>query len=196
MLQGLFVGYAQRAGGSWNGDLLIIDWQELEEITNPAEIHIKRMKASEVNVVMWPSSSKEDEKFRFPVALGNIKQNKVRRPRTRKSDRSESSKDEARGNPEPEEDSLHENDRWTIQKNATILHHYKPRQYLSTPDPEDSQIPIEFLDVGRRTETNLEDEHEAVIDDIWYGSNPQYLTAPWTGRTILFLRHPKAPKNM
>ena len=79
---------------------------------------------------------------------------------------------------------------------APPLHHYNPRQYLYTPDPKDLPIPIEFIDVGRRTETNLEDQSEAFIEDVWYASDPRYLTAPWTGRTIFPLRHLKPPKNM
>ena len=120
----------------------------------------------------------------------------MRRPRTRNSSSTTPGDHEARSDPEPAEDILHENDRWTVQKNAIILHHYKPRQYLDTPDPNDLPIPIEFIDVGRRTETNLEDQGEALIEDVWYASDPRYLTAPWTGRTIFPLRHLKPPKYM
>ena len=176
--------------------MLVIDWQEIEEVTNPAEISIKRFKATEVVPVMWPASSKQEKRFRFPVAVGDLKQDKVKRPRTKSSSSTSPAEPEARGDPELFQDTLHEKDKWTITRSAIILHHYKPRQYLYTPDPADLPIPIEFIDVGRRTETNLEDQEEALIEDIWYASDPRYLTAPWTGRTIFPLRHLKPPKNM
>ena len=64
------------------------------------------------------------------------------------------------------------------------------------PVPEDLPIPIEFIDLGRTTETNLEDRDEPVVNDIWYDSEPRYLLAPWTGKTVLFLRHLKHPPRM
>ena len=30
LLAGIFMGYDQRAGGGWSGDLLVVDWEELE----------------------------------------------------------------------------------------------------------------------------------------------------------------------
>ena len=44
----MFIGYDQKAGGSWSGDLLVVDWDELENAETAAEIHVKRIGAKEV----------------------------------------------------------------------------------------------------------------------------------------------------
>ncbi len=50
-LDGLFLGYAQTSGGGWNGDLLIIDAEELAEKDTIKSITIKRFKADEITPV-------------------------------------------------------------------------------------------------------------------------------------------------
>ena len=48
---GIFIGYVQHAGGGWTGDVRVIDWQEVEQAQRRTDIHIKRMKADEVELV-------------------------------------------------------------------------------------------------------------------------------------------------
>ena len=50
VLPGVFMGYHQKAGGSWSGDLLVCDLDEIGEADNPRDIYIKRFKANEVIV--------------------------------------------------------------------------------------------------------------------------------------------------
>ena len=50
MLSGIFLGYAQHAGGGWTGDLIISDWEQIENATTNSDIHTKRFKAEEVVV--------------------------------------------------------------------------------------------------------------------------------------------------
>ena len=47
VLPGLFLGYALYAGGSWKGDVLVADLQELETM-DASEIYSKRLNAKEV----------------------------------------------------------------------------------------------------------------------------------------------------
>ena len=60
VLAGIFLGYVQHSGGGWTGDLLIADWQQVELATCSADIHSKRFKAGEVEIV-WKS-----EDYFFP----------------------------------------------------------------------------------------------------------------------------------
>ena len=68
MLPGVFVGYAQNAGGGWTGDLLVADWDEIEKAQNHKNIHVKRFKAAEVQTLRLGDS------FRFPMRDGTLKQ--------------------------------------------------------------------------------------------------------------------------
>lgn len=66
--KGIFLGYSQQSGGTWNGDLLILDWGEMENAQTIAAIHIKRLKAKEVIPTM------RGELHNFPCADGKLRQ--------------------------------------------------------------------------------------------------------------------------
>ena len=66
VLPGLFLGYALYAGGTWNGDVLVADLEELETM-DASEIYSKRPNAKEVIF------HKEKGEFIFPIADGRIK---------------------------------------------------------------------------------------------------------------------------
>ena len=57
-----------KKGGGWSGDLNVLDWSEIEHANYFHEIHIKRFKASEMEV---PGGS---DKFTFPLAEGTLRQ--------------------------------------------------------------------------------------------------------------------------
>ena len=63
-LPGLFVGYIQRAGGGWSGDLEVVDWENLDKAKTFAEGYPRRIRAPEVKVI-----GAEDGKFHFPLIL-------------------------------------------------------------------------------------------------------------------------------
>ena len=67
MMAGIFLGYAQHTGGGWTGDLLIADWQQVENAIRDTQIHLKRFKAGEVDVVQRYGD------FCFPVAEGDLR---------------------------------------------------------------------------------------------------------------------------
>ena len=68
VLSGLFIGYYQQPGGLWGGDLLVVDWQELDRAERVAEIPIRRIKAKEVFPQLY------NGKYRFPLAEGALRQ--------------------------------------------------------------------------------------------------------------------------
>ena len=72
-LSGLFIGYKQRAGGSWSGDVLVIDWEEIDTADSAREVHVKTVAAKEI-ITTTP--------FRFPLSEGICRQ-----PSTRSSQR-------------------------------------------------------------------------------------------------------------
>ena len=65
VLPGIFLGYALYARGVWNGDILVADIEELEEM-DASELHARRLNAKEVLMPM------KSEKFVFPVADGTV----------------------------------------------------------------------------------------------------------------------------
>ena len=69
MLPGIFIGYSQHAGGGWNGDLLVLDWEQMAKAERVCDVQIKRFKAAEVDVIVFPDGS-----FRFPLAEGALSQ--------------------------------------------------------------------------------------------------------------------------
>ena len=80
VLSGIFMGYSQQAGGTWSGDLLIADWEELEKADHVSEITMKRFKAKEVHSVKLVD-------FVFPVSAGRMKQPSQRTSRPEQSRR-------------------------------------------------------------------------------------------------------------
>ena len=72
-LSGMLVGYSQQAGGTWSGDLLIADWDELERAETAGVIRVVRVAAQEVIAA---------EPFRYPLADGTCRQHRARRHRS------------------------------------------------------------------------------------------------------------------
>ena len=74
------MGYAQQAGGGRSGDLLVVDWAELEQPDTLSDVAIRRFKAKEVPPVKLLD-------FVFPVAAGRLKQTTARTSKPPKSRR-------------------------------------------------------------------------------------------------------------
>ena len=86
-------------------------------------------------------------------------------------------------------------DSWLISDHSVIRIHKIPRYDLYRPDEATFPVPVHYVDVLRRTETDLPDESEAKIDDFWTDAGTRSLSDPWTGRTIFTLRKPPPPKG-
>ena len=66
VISGIFMGYDQRAGGSWSGDLLIADWHAIATAKRAGEVHIQTIRAKEV----FPTHMDTPSRFRFPLVTG------------------------------------------------------------------------------------------------------------------------------
>ena len=219
-LQGIFIGYDQRAGGDWSGDYLVVDWQELEQADNARDVHVKRVK--EINKLTLKG------KFRFPLAEGALTQPAPGETHLRKrtqrlswaqdrapidddqvSDADEhfsENHDEPTGSP-PRDRGHFLPDKWRITKDLLIIHHNQPRTKLFQPTEENCPIPLKYIDVMRTTETNLEDKSLSKIEDFWgsadTASSPKRggkpcnaeLSEPWTGKTTFELLRPLPPSG-
>ena len=58
------MGYDQQAGGGWSGNLLLADWDTIENASNVSGVYILKFKSKEV----FPVQSQG--KFRFPLDEG------------------------------------------------------------------------------------------------------------------------------
>jgi hypothetical protein len=67
-LAGVFLGYEQHAGGGWSGDLLIADWEEIENAENASEIYPKRFKGNHCHLpggeILFPFSGGQPQAAR------------------------------------------------------------------------------------------------------------------------------------
>ena len=72
LLPGIFLGYDIQSGGGWSGDLIVADWDEIQEAESFSEIYPKRFKAPEVHPTLKETSDKES--YKFLLAEGNLRQ--------------------------------------------------------------------------------------------------------------------------
>ena len=163
VLPGLFLGYALYAGGIWNGDILVADFEELETM-DASEIYSKRLNGKEV---IFP---KENGKFIFPVADGRIKftgGDQELRTSTLIPEHPSGGEGhvdflgESEGSLPPPHDSFPDageaiNDFWSMSGNFIYRHHVEPRVKLYSPREESFPIPLKYMDVSRTTHTNLD----------------------------------------
>ena len=84
-------------------------------------------------------------------------------------------------------------DFWSISGDALIRFHRKPRRKLFVPDEKDVPIPLSYIDVRRRTETDLESLSERTIQDYWNVDGPTPMSSEWTGKTVFYIRRPRLP---
>ena len=68
VLSGVFLGYEQQEGGGWNGDLAALDWEQIDNVERFSDVHTKRFKAAEIDVVRVGTD------LRFPLAEGILRQ--------------------------------------------------------------------------------------------------------------------------
>ena len=185
MLPGIFLGYVQQSGGGWSGDLRVLDQEQIENALDISEIHERRLKAAEVEVLM------DGENFRFPLADGSLKQPdvpvRIARPRRMNLQRivDESAvdlfyddDDDNNENPlpghandgdisagrdaeleSPSQSAGGENaeqDFWSMSGDLITRWHRTPRLKMYVPDENTFPIPLKYIDVVRTTITDLE----------------------------------------
>jgi len=206
VLDGIFMGYKINAGGGWSKQLKVADWEDIERNEHQSTVLINEIHYQEVIIVRNAGGQEDD--YTFPVkndtlvpASGDlIKRGRPRKiPKTEEQEKQEadvsgqtpsnvleepSARDLTVKHEEPVFDESR--DSWTVTNDVLIRHHKSPRMKLFEPKEDDTPIPIKFLDVMRRTHTNLEDKSESTIEDCWNEEDSigRELSAPWTGKTI------------
>ena len=195
VLDGIFIGYHQMSGGNWNGDLYVIDQEELANASSAAEVTVKRFKASEVHV------EKVEGNFYFPVASGECVQphaddhmREVQERKRARKEKAEQAKAEAEETVPAEEPIPSKPDYWTITSDTLTRHHLTPRTKMFVPTERELPIPIKFLDVHRLTITDIDEFKEREIKDLWPLEEQRELSTTWTGRTTFQIMRPK-PKD-
>ena len=93
----------------------------------------------------------------------------------------------------PTDDGEARNDFWTIAGNYICGHHVEPRVNLYVPNEESSPIPVQNIDLVRRTNTTLDVLLESRIDDCWNVDGDRDLSEPWTGFTQFTSWNEKPP---
>ena len=208
LLSGIFMGYVQHAGGGWQGDLKIIDAQEMDEAEKVALVNVKRFKAAEVFVDYRTASgssatSREEGKIYFPLAEGSVGQPGLDARQQKKLSKRRASQgepaDEVVEEPPVEPPVVHEPDFWTVNEDQLVRVHRTPRIKLFNFLEVEPPIPIEYVDVMRITETDLETKAESRIEDYWNedhvpDAGPRQLSSFWTGRTIIKLLRIAPPR--
>ena len=199
VLPGLFLGYAQYAGGIWKGDVLIADLEELETM-DASEIYSKRLNAKEV---IFPKQGE----FIFPIADGRIKTlggdqelrtSTLVRHRPIQGESNIDFLGESEGSLPQPQDSFPDageatNDFWSMSGSFIYRHHVEPRVKLYSPREESFPIPLKKIDVTRTTHTTVDVMQESRIDDYWNIDGSRDLSDSWTGFTQFTLLSEKPP---
>ena len=86
-----------------------------------------------------------------------------------------------------------EPDFWSINDDVVIVHHRNSRSQLYVPDEATFPIPLRYIDVVRRTTTDIDSADEHEIQDFWTKDGARELTGQWFGKTVFKILRPPAP---
>ena len=121
-LHGFFIGYDQRAGGSWSGDLFVVDWDEMENADMASSVLVKRVAAKEVVT---------QRNVTFPLAEGSCRQ-----PATRTSDRAQLRGGRRRSKPFRSEPDLEEEEEG-VPRGSQLFSNDEGEARASQVEPEE-----------------------------------------------------------
>lgn len=215
-LQAIFLGYHQRSGGAWSGQCWVVDCEELENAEYISGVYPKWFHHKEI---IFDKKTAEDEWY-FPLYEGDIRQPgqpshsqqlertiKQKRAQRKQDNTPPAQPDNTTDNAQqptdnaqqPEEEPDESQDFWALPNNDVLIRfHRGPRSKLYIPTQDNCPLPLKYLDVLRRTTTDLEDLAEREIEDFWVtdgnDQNPsRSLSHPWTGKTVFHILkpHPK-----
>ena len=195
------LGCQQKSGGGWGKDLLVADWDAIENAEHVSDIYPKRFKHKEIEV------KTTNGKFVFPLAEVILRQPGSDRHRNSSSrrrakgdlehddaqeeDEAEAAKEEdeekAAAQPEVTQSADEPKDYWSFPGATIHIHHVVPRTSLFVPTDERCPIPVKYLDVERSTYTDLENKAEAEVEDLWTDEGPRNLSDSWRGKTVFTL---------
>ena len=178
-LQGIFLGYVQQKGGGFANQLLVIDWDDLNNAISVGKAMqlVKQCHHEEVLPVLY------NGKHRFPLAEGDLDQPGITSSITRKIKlkkakiaeaveikEKELQEADAKRRKElgiPDDPSSANADFWTCNQDFITCHHRTPRSSLFIPTDSNCPFPLKWIDVTRFTQTSLDSESMSKIDDLW-----------------------------
>ena len=96
---------------------------------------------------------------------------------------------------ESKDDAEARKDFWSIQGDFICRDHIELRVQLYVPNKETFPVPLEYFDVARSTNTNLDVMQEKRIDDYWNVDENRGLSDPWTGFTKFTVLKEKLSKG-
>ena len=157
----------------------MIDVKEVEQAQRRTDIHVKRMKADEIELV-------QDEKhIFFPVQTGRLvmpedsassrhrrsvtvrsepeRQSEIlaeREPQSQSSTPQPVEQDTVIREPVESEPIDESQDYWTLHDHSLVRHHKTPRTKLFIPTADSCPLPLRHLDVQRMTSTNIHSASE------------------------------------
>ena len=70
-------------------------------------------------------------------------------------------------------------DSWLLSGDLVIRIHRQARETLFDPRDVETPIPLKYLDVMRKTETDLIEKSEATIEDLWTDKPRKVLSSAW-----------------
>ena len=200
VLPGLLLGHALYAGGTWKGDVLVGDLEELETM-DASEIYSKKTQCERGDI------SQRKRRIYFPIADGRIqplgghqdlRTSTLIRQRPIRGESHLEFLGESEGSLPPLHDSFPDageamNDFWSMSGNFKNRHHVEPRVKLYSTREESFPIPLKYIDVSRTTDTNLDVKQERRIGDYWNIDGSRDLSDPWTGFIQFILLEEKPP---
>jgi len=84
-----------------------------------------------------------------------------------------------------EADDQEDPDTWSFSDSVLIRHINKPRTSMYVLQQEDCPIPLEYVDILRRTETDIDAKQEKTIRDFWTTEDAdRTLSQPWIGSSV------------
>ena len=84
-------------------------------------------------------------------------------------------------------------DFWSVSGDAIIIFHRNPRQRLYVPSEVDFPIPLRYVDVQRRTETDFDSLSESTIQYYWNVQRGSTNICAVDRNTIFTIIRPRPP---
>ena len=142
-LKGIFLGYVLRAVRGWSGDLMIADYEDLQE-SEASEIYVKGFKNQEVI---------RKRRLRISVCRRNSKTSWSSKTIINSGENLEREDDVEIE--DGDRKGINTEDSWSMSGEFIYRHHEEHRLKPYDPDNETFPIPLKYVDVMRQTQTSI-----------------------------------------
>ena len=184
-----FFGYVLSAGGIWQGDIMVADIEELEEM-DASELHARssmQRKCQRQWKVKnsYSQSQKEQSKFQQEFKIWEHPPSSGTAQTEEKNKKSflENQKGLFHTYDSFPDAGEAINDFWSMSGSFIYRHHVEPRVKLYSPREESIPIALKHIDVTRTADTTLDVMSEKHINDYWNVDGDRELSDAWTGFT-------------